>query len=88
MASYSSHTGLSPADAVVIGAPDEMVGVAMEYAWLERALGRRGPDWDLAMQALLHEDGRTYDRLDVELTDGTRRSYYFDITGFFGRLGA
>ncbi len=87
MVTWSDNSGESLEDAVVIrDAPNEASGVQAEYRWLEEHYGRRGVDWDLQMQALLMPEGRPYDRLDVQLSDGRSVSIYFDIGGFFGRL--
>ncbi len=77
--------GTSMERAVVIVAPDEMTGIRAEYDWLSQRLGVRNRDWKMEQQSLLSATGREYDRLDVRLADGTRRSYFFDITGFFGK---
>ena len=45
-------------------------------------LGRRRK---LKMQAVGETFGRTWDRMDFELADGTPTTRYFDITGFFGK---
>jgi len=44
----------------------------------------RNRDWKLSMQSLISGNGKHYDVLDIEMKDGTRRSFYFDITSFFG----
>jgi len=79
-------TGLSPEDAIVIEAEDEMRGIAAEYAWLAQHLGQRGKAWELEIQALMQHDGRYMDCLKVKLRDGTVRDYYFDISAFFGKM--
>ncbi|MFO1061662.1 MAG: hypothetical protein U1E53_32415 [Dongiaceae bacterium] len=81
--SYAGGDGSSVERAIVIkGASGEGEGIAAEYAWLRQHLpaGSRP-----AGQALLTRDQRAYDSIDIVLPDGRRQSYYFDITGFFGR---
>lgn len=86
MTTWSDHSGESLEDAVIIlNAPNEPAGVQAEYRWLEAHYGHRGTDWELRMQALLMPQGRPYDRLDVQLSDGRCVSVFFDISGFFGR---
>jgi hypothetical protein len=37
-------------------------------------------------QALIHEDGKAFDRMDVTLPDGREMALFFDISQIFGRL--
>jgi hypothetical protein len=79
---FSGGDGSSVASAVVItGAPDNMTGIQSQYYWL----AVRVPDYRLTKQVLLSSDGRLYDRLDVVASDGDNYSFYFEITGFFGK---
>ena len=56
-----------------------------EYVYLNAKYGLRGLDWELVQQALLTENGREYDQMDLKLFDGTEKTLYFDITEFFGK---
>lgn len=77
--------GRTPEEALVIhGADDEMIGVGAEYEYVALCLGQPNVDWRLHFQALMHKGGRSYDCLEVALPDGSRRTFWFDITEFFG----
>lgn len=43
------------------------------------------PDCELKFQALTEHNGRYYDIIRVVTKDGTEKSYYFDITSFYGK---
>jgi hypothetical protein len=77
--------GLSVENAVVINAISSHIGIPEEYAYLERVCGKTGVDYTLVEQRQIDKNGREYDVLEIELKDGTVRSYWFDITSFFGR---
>lgn len=83
---YGNQTGDSLEHAIVIhGAADNAVGGMAEYAFLAQNCGKEGHDWDVALQMLLVKDGRRYDQLNVRMKDGTTRTFFFDITEFFGK---
>ena len=83
---FDGGDGSSMATAVVIvGAPNEQVGVDAEYDWLARKLGRRGVDWTLGSQGLRNIKGRAYDVITVTVR-GKKRNIYFDISDFFGKF--
>ncbi|NWF97039.1 MAG: hypothetical protein HXY34_12930 [Candidatus Thorarchaeota archaeon] len=63
---------------------NNMEAVSAEYAYLRQRYGTRNVDWKLVCQYLLQHEGRTYDRLDIELKGGDKLSIYFDITPYFG----
>jgi hypothetical protein len=81
---YAGGDGLSMDTAVVIvGAQGEMDGVDAEYRWLdEHAAGGERE----AQSLVGSDDGRMFDVIVVAWPDGTKRTYYFDITAFFGKL--
>lgn len=86
---YEGGDGDSPEDAIRIrGAVGEFDGVGAEYDYASAAHGKRDRDWRLERQTLINKLGRVYDRLDIALAGGGRRTLYFDITEFYGRLGA
>ena len=73
-------------NAVVIHAPNHLLGIMAEYQYVGNQCGVRNRDWKLCMQSLVSGNGKAYDVLDIEMKDGTRRSFYFDITAFFGKF--
>jgi hypothetical protein len=83
----SRRDGLSLATALVIRAEDSWIGVGMEYEAIRARHGRMHEDWTPTSQRLLHRDenGRSYDQVNIVLSDGRELSYFFDITDFYGR---
>jgi hypothetical protein len=68
--------------AIPIDAQNERTGVAEEYRWI----GEHFPGYKRAGQALLNNNGRAYDVIDITTVSGERRKLYFDITAFFGKM--
>ncbi len=85
---YSSGSGRSIDDAIIINTTNHSVGVRAEYEYVSRHHGRRQVDWTLERQELTDEmeNGRRYDILKVRLKSGEVKEIYFDITQFFGRF--
>ncbi|TYT26725.1 hypothetical protein FZO89_10900 [Luteimonas viscosa] len=75
------RSGETPEAAIVIDAKSSAEGVPLEYRWIERNL----PDSKIERQALVNNGGKIYDRFDVVLPSGEKRSVYFDITKYFGK---
>jgi hypothetical protein len=85
--SFKGGPGDTPETAVVIlGAPNSMAGVSAEYYYLGNQFGRRNVDWNLKRQSVLNQKGKIYDRMDLELKDGSKKTVFFDITEFFGKI--
>jgi hypothetical protein len=79
--------GDTPATAVLVsGAPNSRVGIDAEYYYLGKIFGQPNVDWKLKRQSVLQEKGKVYDRMDLELKDGSKKTVFFDITEFFGKL--
>ncbi len=87
MAEYIEKNGESIQDAIVIlNVTSHFEGITAEYEYIERKFGIRGKDWELEMQSLVIEGDKFYDRMELKLFDGTRKTIYFDITSFFGKF--
>lgn len=82
LTTYSGGNGTTAQEAVVINANSDLAATRAEYAWL----GEHVPGGKLSHQSLIHEQNRVYDVMEVNLPDGTKRSYFFDITETFGKL--
>ena len=37
-------------------------------------------------QSVLQQQGKVYDRMDLDLKDGSKKTVFFDISEFFGKL--
>ena len=82
-AKYSGGDGSRREEAIVIEAATHRVGVASEYAYIEKQLGPRGVAWDLDMQMSIKEEGRQYDFVTVTRKGADDEAYWFDITDFY-----
>lgn len=80
---YSGGPGDRLETAIVTeGNLTEVSGVDSEYAYVARHL----PGWAVCGQALVNPGSRVYDQLDLANAAGQRRSIFFDITSWFGKL--
>jgi hypothetical protein len=79
---FSGGDGSSIEQAVVIHGATEGTGIRAEYDWIEV----QHPHFKRKGQALLNEHGKIYDEVNVETAEGRPKSYYFDITEFFGKF--
>jgi hypothetical protein len=78
---YGGGDGASKETAVVVTAANEETGVAAEYAWLKEHL----PGAEVESTSLAGGD-KAYDIMEVTLPSGEKRTIYFDISSFFGKL--
>ena len=82
-AASAGGDGASMATAIAIDAANEADGVAAEYAWLSEHF----PGAHVVNQSLLTPAGdHVYDALEFTARDGTKRTVYFDISRFFGKM--
>jgi hypothetical protein len=85
-AELSGGDGSTRETAVIVEAPTSMVGIPAEYRYIAQVCGTQGVDWERGTQALMEHEGRYYDSIQVKLKDGEERTFWFDITSFFGKL--
>lgn len=79
---FEGGDGSSIEQAVVIkNAKDEMEGVDAEDKWVRKI----HPGWRKGAQALMSDNGKSYDRIDYTTPKGETKTLFFDITGFFGK---
>jgi hypothetical protein len=82
---FAGGSGDSREESIVIkNAANHRAGVDAEYLYLQKRFGARDSHWRLVCQMLLKGDKRV-DRLTIELTDGTTKHIYFDVSEFFGK---
>ena len=74
--------GKSLAHAVILTGKNEYVNIEAEHVWLRE----HEPEGKLTGQGLIAHGGRFYDQMDIVRPDGTKQSYFFDITNGFGKL--
>lgn len=80
---YGFTDGSSFVRAVIIPAKDAMSGLIAEYRYIERRCGRINVGWRLVEQRRVEHHLKTFDVIEIESVDGTRRGFYFDIARFF-----
>ena len=74
------------ADAIILnGVSNENEGVSAEYKYLSKKYGQQNKDWQLNNQQLIQKKGKYYDKMDITLSNGTKKTVYFDITKFYGK---
>lgn len=79
---YSGGNGETMETAIVITGGDDSATTTAEYAWLRQHV----PGAKVSAQFLIHDRTRVFDRLDVNLPDGSRKPFFFDITSGFGKI--
>jgi hypothetical protein len=85
---FEGGVGTSYDSAVtIVGAAGGREGVPAEYLWIARKHGIQGRDWLPVQQSVSRPNpqGRRFDILTIDVAgEWTSRTYYFDITDFFG----
>lgn len=71
----ASSNGSNFKNAIIVNSISE------EYQWLRDHF----PGYQFIMQSLVHEGGKSYDVLKIKTTSGDIKSFYFDISSFFGK---
>jgi hypothetical protein len=84
--SFGDTQGDSPENAIVIHASNSIIGIMAEYKYIETQYGVRDVDWNVFMQSLIPGNGKSYDLITIEMRDGTKKSFYFDVTDFYGKF--
>ena len=83
---YSNHDGRTFETAIIItGAETAPVGIDAEYKYVASKLGEESVHWELVQQTLIHGENDDFDILEVKTKDGTLKTYYFNISNFFGK---
>ena len=54
--------------------------ISEEYEYLDQHYG----NYNLREQALIEKNGKYYDRMEIELSDGNLKVVFFDISSFYG----
>jgi len=83
---FSGGSGESFETAVILNTRSGIAGVAAESQFIADQCGTRNKDWKKKEQALVSENGKHYDVVTVELSDGKTRVFHFDISQFCGRI--
>ena len=84
---YQGGPGDTMKTAVVIkGAANSIDGIAAEYHYLKKKYGRENQDWQLIRKTTFQKEDNYFDRLEIELKNHSKKTIFFNITEFFGKL--
>lgn len=85
---YLGGDGSTKENAIVIqNAKNEYNGVSAEMQYISRKNGERNKAWSKVSQTLLTDRDKYYDLIEIVIIkSGEKKSYYFDITEFYGRF--
>ncbi|MFZ2098344.1 MAG: hypothetical protein WAV05_17065 [Anaerolineales bacterium] len=83
---YRDRDGSSFESAIVINSTTHSKGVHSEYEYISHIFGQRNVDWTFERQSLMDKFDKKYDVLDIRLSNGEKKSIYFDISRFFGKF--
>ncbi|MHA1300793.1 MAG: hypothetical protein ACTSO9_15355 [Candidatus Helarchaeota archaeon] len=87
MVDFVENSGDSIENAIkIINAPDHFTGVNSEYLYLSNKFGVKGKDWKLEIQSLIENEGKHYDKMEIILSDGSKKTIFFDISDFYGKF--
>lgn len=83
---YTGGNGESAENAVIINTTTSLRGIPAEYAFVASRCGKENVEWTLESQMVLRRNGKNYDYLTVKLENGDKKSFYFDISQFYGKF--
>ncbi len=80
--------GSSVENAIIIkGAKNSSEGIRAEYQYIENIYGQRNKEWKFVSQSLLHDKGKSYDKLSIKVVETKKKiDFFFNITSFFGKF--
>lgn len=83
---YSNHNGQTFESAIIVtGAETAPVGIDAEYKYVASKLGKESIEWELVLQSLYHTEDGDFDVLEIKTKDGTLKTFYFNISDFYGK---
>lgn len=79
---FNGGNGLTKDSAIVIVGPvNDKEAISAEYIYISKKYGERYIDWKLQGQALLVDQGKSYDLMQIkDFKNNSKVSLYFDIT--------
>jgi len=69
----------SSRDVIPMGGATSIDCITAEHGYLSNVYGSNG-EWASVGQSVVHEDGRTYDKMDIVFKNGEGKTVWFDIT--------
>jgi hypothetical protein len=82
---FSGGNGDSFETAVVINTDIFLIGVQLEYAYVTSQCGERQKDWRMQSQSMHPHGESLYDVMTVDLSSGQSKTFFFDISKFYGK---
>jgi hypothetical protein len=83
---YAGGNGESIETAVIINTANSMIGISAEYKFITSRYGQKDVDWTREIQTVMRSGNRQYDVVVIKLQDGQEKSFYFDITKYYGKF--
>lgn len=83
---YTGGDGSSNNSAVVINAPNSLVGIPAEYAWIEKKYGKLDVDWTISMRSHGQAGDKVFETFQINLAKGGSETVVFEISSFYGRI--
>jgi hypothetical protein len=77
----STDEGMSYATAIIIKETSEKKGLDAEHKWLHNHYTH----YKVRSQGLGMHDNKTYDIIEITLSNGQERNIFFDISNFYGK---
>lgn len=73
-------------NAIIINAPNSILGVIEEHDHVDRICGSQDNDVISVEQNLIKENQKFYDQFVIKMMDGTEKTVFFDVSSFYGKL--
>ena len=83
---YAGGNGESIDTAVIINTANPIIGIPAEYKFITSRYGQKDVDWTPEIQTVMRRENRQYDVVVIKLKDEQEKSFYFDITKFYGKF--
>ncbi|MDT3697755.1 MAG: hypothetical protein ROY99_15375 [Ignavibacterium sp.] len=83
---FGGGDGSTEQNAVIINASSSLVGIPAEYEFIQSKFGAKGRDWELEQQMQYDKNSRSYDIMEIKLSNGISKKIFFDITNFYGKF--
>lgn len=84
----AGRDGSSVASAIVVTAKTELDGISAEHDYIAKKVCADGGRWLWTKQAVRFAGSLKYDQIDTKCSSSDDvRSFFFDITSFYGKLG-
>ena len=83
---FGGGDGSTEQSAILIKATSSLLGVPAEYEYIQSLYGNKGSDWEFNKQMQYDNNSKSFDILEIRLSNGSEKTIYFDITSFYGKF--